>query len=267
MLRVALVGLSVSLVACNRGPTNRALFEQNRALGPTLDQGIAAVVKSVEAAPPAAVGAPCEARGLTTDHNAVLDAEQNKQGAGNTEVVSLQSLSGAWKLTDNPPGEAELWKSQDPAGYLLRLTSFQANVPAARAQLSPGSFLFEGGKSPDDRALPLLVTQIARAKNVTHLLVIRGQKRSENGRSQIVEVHHVEFPSGKWVCSFAYEGKVDGGVENNDTVRIQRSGGMETRTAGVNDRVGAGLRASVMAELGTQLRKRFDLVSALYPMD
>lgn len=261
MIRYALLGLAVSLVACNRGPTNRAVFEQNQAFGVTLGQGIAAAVKSVEAAPPATLDAPCEARGLTLDQDAGFDAEQNKTGAGNTEVVVLRSLSGAWKLLDNPPGEAEVWKSQDPAGYHLRLTGFSSNVPIAHHQLSPGGFLYQGGTAPDDRVVPQLLAQIERAKGVSHLLVIRGQKRSDDGRSQVVEVHHVAFPGGKLLCSFAYQGKVPASVENNDTIRIQRSGGMETRTAGVNDKIGRALRESVITELGVQLKKRFDITT------
>jgi hypothetical protein len=261
MLRSALLGLAVSLVACNRGPTNRAVFEQNKGLAATLDQGLAAVVRSVAGAAPVALDATCEARDLTLDQEAVLDPEKNKLGAGNTEIVEWRGLSGAFSIfKPGAPGDDERWKIEDPTGYQLRMTTFKANVPAARHELSPGGFLYQGGKAPNDATPPQLVTQIERVKGVTHLLVIRGRPIADDGRSQVVEVHHVEFPSGKWLCGFAFEGKVKVGVQNEDTVRIQRAGGMETRTAGVEDRVGAALRDCVMAELGKQVKTRFEIV-------
>jgi hypothetical protein len=261
MLRSALLGLAVSLVACNRGPKNSAVYEQHKGLAATLDQGVAAVVKSVEAAAPPELDAPCEARELTLDQEAVLDAEKNKLGAGNTEIVEWRGLSGAFSIfKPGPPGDDEAWKIKDPAGYQLRMSTFKANVLSARYQLSPGGFLYQGGKTPNEATPPQLVTQIERVKGVTHLLVIRGRPIAVDGRSQVVEVHHVEFPSGKWLCGFAFEGKVKTGVQNADTVRIQRSGGMETRTAGVEDRVGAALRDSVMAELSKQVKARFEIV-------
>jgi hypothetical protein len=261
MLRSALLGLAVSLVACNRGPKNSAVFEQNKGLAATLDQGVAAVVKSVERAAPPELDALCEARELTLDQEAVLDAEKNKLGAGNTEIVEWRGLSGAFSIfKPGAPGDEESWKIKDPAGYQLRMSTFKANMLAARYQLSPGGFLYQGGKTPNEATPPQLLTQVERAKGVTHLLVIRGRSIAADGRSQVVEVHHVEFPSGKWLCGFAFEGKVKTGVQNVDTVRIQRAGGMETRTAGVEDRVGAALRDSVMAELGKQMKTRFEIV-------
>lgn len=261
MLKSALLGLAVSLVACNQGPANRAVYEQNKELAAALDQGIAAVVKSVEAAAPPELEAPCEARNLTLDQEAALDAEKNKLGAGNTEIVEWRGLSGAFSIfKPAPPGDNEAWKIKDPAGYQLRLSTFKANIPSARYQLSPGGSLYQGGKAPNDATPPQLLTQIERVKGVTHLLVIRGRPVAPDGRSQVVEVHHVEFPGGKWLCGFAFEGKVKAGVQNSDTVRIQRAGGIETRIADVEDRVGAMLRDNVMAELGKQLKVRFEIV-------
>jgi hypothetical protein len=262
MLRSALLGLAVSLVACNRGPKNSAVFEQNKGLAATLDQGVAAVVKSIEdrAATPPEIDATCGALDLTLDQEAVLDPEKNKLGAGNTEIVEWRGLSGAFSIfKPGAPGDEESWKIKDPAGYQLRMTTFKANVPAARYQLSPGGFLYQGGKTPEEATPPQLVTQIARAKGVTHLLVIRGRPIAAGGRSQIVEVHNVEFPGGKWLCGFAFEGKVKVGVQNSDTVRIQRQGGIETRTNGTEDRVGAALRDCLMAELSKQLKTRFEI--------
>ncbi|MEP7125482.1 MAG: hypothetical protein ABJE95_31405 [Byssovorax sp.] len=260
MLRFALVGLAVSLVACTRGPSNSAVYEQNKGLAATLDQGVAAVVKSVEAAAPPELDATCTGVNLTLDQEAVLDPEKNKLGAGNTELVEWRGLSGAFSIfKPGPPGTEEGWKIKDPAGYQLRMTTFKANVPAAQHQLSPGGFLFQGGKAPADPTPPQLVTQIERAKGVQHFLVIRGRPIADDGRSQIVEVHHVEFPGGKYLCGFAFQGKVAAGVQNNDTVQIKRSGGIETRTAGVEDRVGAALRDSVMAELCKQMKTRFEI--------
>jgi hypothetical protein len=265
MLRSALLGLAVSLVACNRGPKNSAVYEQNKGLAPTLDQGVAAVVKSVQAAAPPELDATCTAVNLTLDQQAVLDPEKNKLGAGNTEIVEWRGLSGAFSIfKPGPPGDDEAWKIKDPAGYQLRMSTFKANVPSARYQLSPGGFLYQGGKTPNDATPQQLLTQIERAKGVTHLLVIRGRPVADDGRSQVVEVHHVEFPAGKWLCGFAFQGKVAPGVQNNDTVRVQRAGGIETRTAGVEDRVGAALRDSVMAELGKQLKTRFEIVVEMH---
>ncbi|MFO0759822.1 MAG: hypothetical protein U0359_25275 [Byssovorax sp.] len=263
MPRAPLLGLALlaplALVACNRGPTNKDLFTQNQALATTLKQGLDAAAKSVETAPSPEVGAPCEAKGLTMDQEAGFDAEKNKQGAGNTEVVEYRGLHGDWKLLGGAPGDNEAWKLDDPAGYQLRLTTFKANVPSAVYQLSPGGSLHQGGTAPGDRAAPQLVTQIERAKGVSHLIVIRGRKKAPDGRSQIVDIHHVEFPSGKWLCAFAVESKVDPKVQEGEILRVQRSGGMENRSTRGDDAVGNALRAGVMAEINKALKTRFDL--------